>query len=228
MDKYTKELFNEWKNFLNLDDGVAVYENDADEKLDWNEKMKIAFMLVDRWLVKHHIISKGYCFMSIEDLRESIINDEGRTYEYLETASEYMEQRISDVYSACGWKQREICVEEDFFAWLVDRYPELENDKDALREEISEEEIKRFFRQSKYGEKLETSIETVLRSLRSCTFETRKYYEFRNSYLPALSRLMEENLTEGEKSLYFRVVDSAMQPLSRNNPDVLCKRRGAG
>lgn len=31
MDKYTKELFNEWKNFLNLDDGVAVYENDADE-----------------------------------------------------------------------------------------------------------------------------------------------------------------------------------------------------
>lgn len=226
MDKYTKELFHEWKIFYELDDGVTVYENDADEKLDWNEKMKIAFMLVDRWLVKHHIISKGYCFMSIEDLRESIINDEGRTYEYLETASEYMEQRISDVYSACGWKQREICVEEDFFAWLADRYPELENDKDALREEISEEEIKRFFRQSKYGEKLETSIETVLRSLRSCTFETRKYYEFRNSYLPALSRLMEENLTEGEKSLYFRVVDSAMQPLSRNNPDVLCKRRG--
>ena len=65
-----------------------------------------------------------------------------------------------------------------------------------------------------------------MRSLRSCTFETRKYYEFRNSYLPALSRLMEENLTEGEKSLYFRVVDSAMQPLSRNNPDVLCKRLG--
>ena len=29
MDKYTKELFNEWKNFFNLDDGVAVYENDA-------------------------------------------------------------------------------------------------------------------------------------------------------------------------------------------------------
>lgn len=114
MDKYTKELFHEWKIFYELDDGVAVYENDADEKLDWNEKMKIAFMLVDRWLVKHHIISKGYCFMSIEDLRESIINDEGRAYEYLETASEYMEQRISDVYSACGWKQREICVEEDF------------------------------------------------------------------------------------------------------------------
>ena len=103
----------------------------------------------------------------------------------------------------------------------------IENDKiKKISKEISEEEIKRFLRQSKYGEKLETSIETVLRSLRSCTFETRKYYEFRNSYLPALSRLMEENLTEGEKSLYFRVVDSAMQPLSRNNPDVLCKRLG--
>lgn len=55
MDKYTKELFHEWKIFYELDDGVTVYENDADEKLDWNEKMKIAFMLVDRWLVKHHI-----------------------------------------------------------------------------------------------------------------------------------------------------------------------------
>ena len=54
MDKYTKELFHEWKIFYELDDGVTVYENDADEKLDWNEKMKIAFMLVDRWLVKHH------------------------------------------------------------------------------------------------------------------------------------------------------------------------------
>ena len=58
MDKYTKELFHEWKIFYELDDGVNVYENDADEKLDWNEKMKIAFMLVDRWLVKHHIIQR--------------------------------------------------------------------------------------------------------------------------------------------------------------------------